>query len=61
MSADDPKEKTDWRRIGLIAAVTLVPGGFLLGAALAVRRMRADTERADTGWGEAEIPPEGKA
>ena len=35
------KEKTDWRRIGLIATVLLVPGGFLLGGALAARRMRA--------------------
>ncbi len=45
MSDPDPqKQRTDWRRIGLIAAVTLVPGGFLLGAALAVRRMRAKAE-----------------
>lgn len=44
-NAKDPKEKTDWRRIGLVAAVTLVPGGFLLGAALAMRRMRAEAER----------------
>ncbi|WP_404373582.1 hypothetical protein AB5I39_08300 [Sphingomonas sp. MMS24-J45] len=45
MSEDAPREKTDWRRIGVIAAVTLVPGGFLLGAALALRRMRAEAER----------------
>jgi len=44
-----PKARTDWRRIGLIATVTLVPGGFLLGAALAVRRLRAD---AAAGEGE---------
>lgn len=56
MSADDSKEKTDWRRIGLIAAVTLVPGGFLLGAALAMRRMQAKAERD-----EAEVTPDDKA
>lgn len=55
MSADAPKEKTDWRRIGLIAAVTLVPGGFLLGAALAVRRMR---EKAEDD--QADVPPPDK-
>jgi hypothetical protein len=54
--ANGPREKTDWRRIGLIAAVTLVPGGFLLGAALAMRRMRAEAER-----NEAEIAPDDKA
>ena len=44
MSEQGPKPATDWRRIGLIAAVTLVPGGFLLGAALAMRRMQARAE-----------------
>jgi hypothetical protein len=33
-------ERKDWNRIGLAAAVVLVPGGFLLGAALAARRLR---------------------
>lgn len=56
MNADAPKEKTDWRRIGLIAAVTLVPGGFLLGAALAMRRMQAKAEED-----QAEVPPDDKA
>ncbi len=45
MSEPGPKPATDWRRIGLIAAVTLVPGGFVLGAALAIRRMQAKAER----------------
>ena len=57
MSAEELEEKTDWRRIGLIAAVTLVPGGFLLGAALAVRRMRA---KADAKSGEVD-PSDRKA
>lgn len=33
-------ERKDWNRIGLAAAIVLVPGGFLLGAALAARRLR---------------------
>ncbi|WP_353203239.1 hypothetical protein [Sphingomonas sp.] len=52
MSEQGPKPATDWRRIGLIAAVTLVPGGFLLGAALAMRRMQARAE-AEVPAGEA--------
>jgi hypothetical protein len=31
-------DRKDWTRIGLIAAVFLVPGGFVLGATLAARR-----------------------
>lgn len=31
-------DRKDWTRIGLIAAVFLVPGGFVLGGALAARR-----------------------
>ena len=42
-----PKEKTDWRRIGLIATVLLVPGGFLLGGAITARRMRERAKRDD--------------
>lgn len=33
-------ERKDWNRIGLAAAVLLVPGGFLLGGALAAWRYR---------------------
>ncbi|MGY2734242.1 hypothetical protein ACVWYO_001916 [Sphingomonas sp. UYP23] len=33
-------ERKDWNRVALTAAVVLVPGGFLLGAALAARRLR---------------------
>ena len=54
MSEQGPKPATDWRRIGLSAAVTLVPGGFLLGAALATRRMQA---RAEAAVNEAEAAP----
>ncbi|WP_374146603.1 hypothetical protein [Sphingomonas sp. 28-63-12] len=31
-------DRKDWNRIGLAAAVLLVPGGFILGATLAARR-----------------------
>lgn len=31
-------DRKDWNRIGLAAAVLLVPGGFLLGATLLARR-----------------------
>ena len=34
--------KTNWRRIGLVATILFVPGGFLLGASMAARRMRKD-------------------
>jgi hypothetical protein len=34
------RKDTNWNRIGLAAAVVLVPGGFLLGAALLARRYR---------------------
>ena len=33
-------DRKDWNRVALTAAVVLVPGGFLLGAALAARRLR---------------------
>lgn len=34
-------DRKDWNKIGLVAAVVLVPGGFVLGALLAAQRMRA--------------------
>lgn len=40
-------DRKDWNRIGLAAAVVLVPGGFLLGAALAARRLREKTRHPD--------------
>jgi hypothetical protein len=40
-------DRKDWTRIGLAAAVVLVPGGFLLGAALAARRLRTTAARKD--------------
>jgi len=33
--------QTNWRRIGLAAAIILLPGGFVLGATLAARRRQA--------------------
>ncbi len=46
-------DRKTWNRIGLAAAVLLVPGGFLLGGALAARRLR--------GTSAAETLPEGVA
>lgn len=40
-------DRKDWTRIGLAAAVVLVPGGFLLGAALAAQRLREKTRDTD--------------
>jgi hypothetical protein len=37
---EKPREKTNWRRIGLVATILFVPGGFLLGASMAARRRR---------------------
>ncbi|WP_242185030.1 hypothetical protein [Sphingomonas sp. CARO-RG-8B-R24-01] len=34
-------DRKDWTRIGVVAAVLLVPGGFVLGGLLATRRYRA--------------------
>lgn len=39
-------ERKDWNRIGLAAAILLVPGGFLLGAGLLARRARKSEEPA---------------
>ena len=36
-------------RVGLAAAILLVPGGFILGATLAARRYRKQAEPADKG------------
>ncbi|MFA6124683.1 MAG: hypothetical protein WCS75_01330 [Sphingomonas sp.] len=46
------RKETNWNRIGLAAAVVLVPGGFLLGAALLARRYRQKNPV------EAPLPPE---
>ena len=57
---DAPAERTDWKRIGLIATVLLVPGGFLLGGVLAARRMRAAVEKDDIDAEEAPLEPDRK-
>ena len=44
---ESPSQRTDWRRIGLIATILFVPGGFVLGGILAARRLRASTEGND--------------
>jgi hypothetical protein len=51
-------DRKDWTRIGLAAAVVLVPGGFLLGATLAARRLRANArEKADLTAPDTPAPP----
>lgn len=45
-------DRKDWNRIGLAAAVVLVPGGFLLGAVLAAQRLREKARIKD------EVPPD---
>ena len=45
-------DRKEWNRIGLAAAVILVPGGFLLGAAVAARRLREKTRDRDA------VPPD---
>lgn len=40
-------DRKDWNRIGLVAAVLLVPGGFLLGGAMAARRYRQAKDDTD--------------
>lgn len=51
-------DRKDWNRVALTAAVVLVPGGFLLGAALAARRLRAKPR--DTDPVTTDEPLEGK-
>ncbi|WP_165954420.1 MULTISPECIES: hypothetical protein [unclassified Sphingomonas] len=51
-------DRKDWNRVALTAAVVLVPGGFLLGAALAARRLRAKPR--DTDAVTTDEPVEGK-
>ena len=43
--------KTNWRRIGLVATILFVPGGFLLGASMLARRMGKDADTPD-------VPPD---
>ena len=58
-------DRKDWTRIGLIAAVFLVPGGFVLGATLAARRAgKAISDASDSAIGAsdeaaADIPAAG--
>ena len=42
-------DRKDWTRIGTAAVVLLVPGGFALGAALVMRRLRAARAEKVTG------------
>ena len=45
--------KTNWRRIGLVATILFVPGGFLLGASMAAKRLRKDAPEPEA----PEAPP----
>ena len=40
-------DRKDWTRIGTVAAVLLVPGGFVLGGLLAARAYRAGRAAKD--------------
>ena len=52
---DRQPEKTNWRRIGLVATTLLVPGGMVIGGLIAARRWRARANAADPG-GETATP-----
>ena len=39
-------DRKDWTRIGVAATVVLVPGGFVLGAVLAARRVQQARAKA---------------
>ncbi|MES2059126.1 MAG: hypothetical protein V4564_24505 [Pseudomonadota bacterium] len=57
-------DKKLWSRVGLIATVCLVPGGFILGATLAARRYRQQQdEKAGVEAEETAEPdqPEGQS
>ncbi|MGY4395093.1 hypothetical protein ACVWZA_000254 [Sphingomonas sp. UYAg733] len=47
-------DKKLWGRIGLIATVCLVPGGMIIGATIAARRMK---RQADLKATETEVGP----
>lgn len=40
--------KTNWRRIGLVATILFVPGGFVLGASMLARKRRERAGDAST-------------
>ena len=45
-------DRKDWTRVGLAAAIVLVPGGFLLGVALVAQPLREKARDEDA------VPPE---
>lgn len=52
--------KTNWRRIGLVATILFVPGGFVFGASMLARQRqkRAEEAAADAPREDAsEAPP----
>lgn len=48
---EKPREKTNWRRIGLVATILFVPGGFLIGASMAARRRKGQASALPSSEG----------
>ena len=55
-------DRKTWNRIGLAAVILLAPGGFVLGASLAARRLRKrEAERNAADDQAVSEPPRGAA
>jgi hypothetical protein len=54
-------DKKLWNRIGLVATVCLVPGGFILGATLAARRYRQQQDEKAAAEAEERDRPADKS
>jgi hypothetical protein len=50
-------DRKTWNRVGLAAIILLAPGGFVLGASLAARRLRKREAEKDEGDGQAISAP----
>jgi hypothetical protein len=51
-------DRKTWNRVGLAALILLAPGGFVLGASLAARRLRKrEAEKAEADDQPVSAPP----